>query len=61
MPSSNPDLAHYFFHKLPFNQTNINREREREYVNNIMFLYAFRKKNIQKFDHFASNLEFQII
>lgn len=53
MPSSNPDLAHYFFHKLPFNHTNINREREREYVN--MFLYAFRKKNIQKFDHFASN------
>lgn len=45
MPSSNPDLAHYFFHKLPFNHTNINRERE--YVN--MFLYAFRKKNIQKF------------
>lgn len=59
MPSSNPDLAHYFFHKLPFNHTNINREREREYVN--MFLYAFRKKKNQKFYHFASNREFQNI
>lgn len=61
MPSSNPDLAHYFFHKLPFNHTNINRERERERENVNMFLYAFRKKINQKFDHFASNREFQNI
>lgn len=57
MPSSNPDLAHYFFHKLPFNHTNINRERE----SMLMFLYAFRKKKNQKFYHFASNREFQNI
>lgn len=62
MPSSNPDLAHYFFHKLSFNHTNINRERERESML-ICFYMHFEKKifrnsefqNIKslmpKFDH----------
>lgn len=60
MPSSNPDLAHYFFHKLPFNHTNINREREKESML-ICFYMHFEKKKYQKFDHFASNREFQNI